>query len=464
MSDFQNLPLANYPGRYDDEEVTNPPLPAYLPYPGDIESIVDYIVKMRNSIIAIENELGLNPAGNQTTVSQRLDLLEASQDPFRGVGQAVHRVQIADKYSVNSIFTNYLCVGQIGFNLYDESGLSDTSGKTSIEVYFKVHVYVEKDTILTLSLFDISTGPGTLMKTLTFNTFGASTGGHFTTSVQLTPVTQVPLGESTLELRALQTSAIISPELERKSIIWDASLIVKSSNMTDGYALTGRYVEPDSDDLIVWKFDEETASPFDTFINSGSLGTDGDLVTPFPLISHVPGYNGIFENAALLSGNDMPTRAICASPPIISVSMWLNPTIPIVPNTIIALSKLDVDLNPVFTMKFDANNAVAFEYLGTDNLTHSFTCPLFYFNSTASWIFVGFVYDGYNVYTSANGSYELAGPAVAGIKYDGPLSAGDGYWTMLTSNVLVDDVRISQAARSALWFKTTYKLAINQYP
>ena len=137
MSDFQNLPLADYPDRYDDEEVVNPPTPAYLPYPGDIEAIVDYIVKMRNSIIAIEHELGLNPSGNQATVSQRLDLLEASQEPFRGLGQAVHRVQIADKYSINSIFTNYLCVGQIGFNLYDESGLSDTSGRTSIEVYFK---------------------------------------------------------------------------------------------------------------------------------------------------------------------------------------------------------------------------------------------------------------------------------------------------------------------------------------
>ncbi len=460
---FEDLPLANYPNQYDDEEV--PPASAYLPYPGDVEPLVDYIVKMRNSIIAIERELGVNPSGNQTTVAQRLDLMESQFGDFYGVGQYVHRIQIADKYSVNTIYGSDMVVGQVNTNIYQESGLSDGTGTTSVEVSFKAQAYVERDSILTLKLYNVTGGFPSLITQVTFNGTAPYYGGYFTRDVPLTIVTQIPIGEATIELRVAQTDIGIIPDPQKKSIIWDASLLVRSTNRTtDGYAMTVRYVEPTSDDLIVWKFDEPSTTIITYFTNYGTTGLDGYLSLPGGIgVTHEPGYSGMFDNAVLLSGDDMVTSA-CASPAAITISMWINPTAPIIPNTTIALSKEDITNNTVWSMKFDLNSAISFEFLGTDGFTYSFSCPPFQFNSTASWIFVGFVHDGTNVYTCVNGNYELVGAGIPGIKYAGPLSAGEGSWKMETSSLLVDDVRIAQIARDEGWFKLVYKLATYQYP
>lgn len=463
---FEDLPLSNYPTHYDDEVLISPPSPAYLPYPTDVTNIVDFIVKMRNSIIAIERELGTNPSGNQTTVARRLDLLEAVHNELIGIGRTIHRIQIADKYSLNSIYSTDLCVGQVGLNLYEESGLSneDLLSLTYVEVFFKVHVYVERNAILTLKLYNVTSDDVApiLITEMTFNDTGTYYGGDFTRSEQLNLVSQIPLDDCVLEVRAFQ-EVNGDPDPEKKSIVWDASLIVQTTKTQDGYGITSRYVEPTADDLIVWKFDDEASSFVDTFINDGYAGTDGDLIASGT--AHSPGACGIFEDAAFLSGDAMLSRTNGISPATISISMWINPTVPFTPSTDIALQKLDSVGNQVFITKVDPSGSICFDYLGTDGNTYSFNTPIFSFPYVnANWIFVGFVYDGYNVYTSVNGNYELAGVLVPGIKYEGPFDDGEGKWSLITSDLLIDDVRIAQVARNESWFKTVYKLGVGQYP
>jgi len=464
---FENLPQPNYPAHYDNEDVNNTPSTTYLPYPTDQQSIIDYIVKMRNSIIALETSLGIKPFGTQSTVSKRLDLLETTQSQITGLGKSVHRIQIADKYSINSIYSNQISVGQIGLNLFEECAMSNAN--SGIEVFFKTHVYVEKNVILTLGLYKITDGVSTLITSFTFNNITPYNGGYFTKDIQLNLVSQLPITNTILELRALQTQAVLSSDIENKSIIWDASLIVQIFNNNDGSISNsnGRYVNTTSDDLIVWKFDDANSSSFYKYHNSGILGVAGDLSLPIidsnPFgIAHCPEFTGIFNNAAMLSGNTMYTQDICAQPDIITISLWINLLAPITPNSCIALQKLDADSNVVFTIKTNADNAICFEYLGVDGITYTYSTPIL-FNSTNSWVFIGFVFDGTNVYTSINGNYSLMNPKGSGINYYGPLSSGNGKWAIINSNVLVDDLRIAQVARNKDWFQSIYKLGINQY-
>jgi hypothetical protein len=135
-----------------------------------------------------------------------------------------------------------------------------------------------------------------------------------------------------------------------------------------------------------------------------------------------------------------------------------------VPDSYFGITKLDDGYNTIFSTKFDSNNFIVFEFLGTDNNLYSFTTPVFSYNSTSDWIFVGFVHDGYNVYTSANGNYELVGSSIPEINYEGLFSDGEGKWGLINSDVIVDDIRIAEVIRSEDWFRTVYKLGINRYP
>lgn len=225
-----------YPLQYDDVKDSTP---EYLPVPGATTAIYDFVNRTRNSIIAVEHELGIKPSGAQATVSQRLDLIEAGNDGY-GTQQSIHRVQIADKYSINEVYNRYLVVGQIGLNALYETGLS-LSIIVSISIMYKIHVYVQENTILTTRLYDITNGGlGKLLKENVFNDTGGNIGGHFTEESMLTIQSDIPLSERVYELRAIQTE--VGPvDPDKKSIIWDASLIVKSTirDGYDGYTVEG---------------------------------------------------------------------------------------------------------------------------------------------------------------------------------------------------------------------------------
>jgi len=446
-----------YPKNYDDELTTTPP---FLPGISESADIADYVTRLKQSIIVVERELGINPSGAQATVSERLDLIESGSGEAQSYGESIHRVQIADKYSLNDIYNRFLVVGQISLNGLEETNLS-TSPTSEVEVTLKVHVYVQKNTILTTRLYDITNGYATLIKQFTFNNDTGYVGGHFTKEVQLNIVTDIPLSSRIYEFRIYQeaTGAVTSNE---KSIVWDASLLLKSTNTpsSDGYT-TARYTPITTDDLIVWKFDENNISGFTTFVNDGYAGSDGNLYNA--INPHTPGYAGIYSNGAYLDGYDMETVGAVVEPTIMTVSSWLCP-IDAVTAEDIGIQKLDANGNYVFKMLIDASNYFAFEYYGTDGMYHTYTTN-FRVDASLAWIFVGFVISLPSVSICINGNFvTLNTGATSGIDFDGPLATGPGNWTVINSNYIIDDTRIAQTARSATWFMDTYKLGINRYP
>ena len=223
-----------YPKQYDDTQNGTPP---YLPNISGTTNAIEYVQRIRNALITVERELGINPSGAQTTVSARLDLLENGGGDT-GTGQSIHRSQIADKYSLNDIYNRQLVVGQISLNGLDETNLSN-SAQTEVTITLMVHVYVQANTVLTTGLYDITTGVATLIKQFTFNNGSSYVGGHFTQSANLNIVSDIPLSDRVYEFRVLQV-ATATATTEEKSIVWDASLLIKSTNdgYTDGYGTT----------------------------------------------------------------------------------------------------------------------------------------------------------------------------------------------------------------------------------
>jgi hypothetical protein len=221
-----------YPKNYDDEETTTPP---FLPNVSGTTDIAEYVSRLKKSIIVVERELGIGPSGAQATVSERLDLIETGEGNVTNHGESIHRVQIADKYSLNDVYDNYLVVGQVALNGLQETNLENSS-TSEVTVIFKTHVYVQTNTILTTKLYDITTGTAKLLKEFVFNDGYSYVGGHFTKEALLNIVTDIPLSDRIYELRSLQTIVGTTTE-EEKSVIWDSSLILKSTNtpVDDGY-------------------------------------------------------------------------------------------------------------------------------------------------------------------------------------------------------------------------------------
>jgi len=220
-----------YPQNYDDEQTTTP---SFLPSVSGTADVADYVNRIKKSVIVVERELGINPSGAQATVSERLDLIEGGDASVSNHGESIHRVQIADKYSLNDVYDNYLVVGQVALNGLQETNLGNSS-TSEVTVVLKEHVYVQSNTILTTKLYDITAGTAKLIKEFTFNDV-SYVGGYFTQEVQLNIVSDIPLSDRVYELRALQTTVGVTTE-EEKSIIWDVSLILKSTNtpVDDGY-------------------------------------------------------------------------------------------------------------------------------------------------------------------------------------------------------------------------------------
>lgn len=67
------MTMPKYPQQYDDTSDATPP---FLPATGDDTVVQEYVDRMKQSIIAIERELGINPSGTQATVAERLDLID----------------------------------------------------------------------------------------------------------------------------------------------------------------------------------------------------------------------------------------------------------------------------------------------------------------------------------------------------------------------------------------------------
>jgi len=96
----------NYPNGLDNQELSGNP--AYLHIPSDQANFVDYIARLRNSIIAIESELGVKPAGVYGSVSDRLDQIVAGSSNEDGYSDSLFVVDVTQTAN----FSGSIAVGE----------------------------------------------------------------------------------------------------------------------------------------------------------------------------------------------------------------------------------------------------------------------------------------------------------------------------------------------------------------
>ena len=174
----------------------------------DNSTILDnaFFAKISSAILAIENELGIKPAGIYSDVRQRLDAMEVGINSAIAAAVSPHSTTIATKFNHNwlsptiaipgpSTMVLPTTIGQLSFNLLNEAGFLDGYGT----IYFANRIFVDRDCTLEISLWDITSTP-TQLVTHSF-TYG------FHNYAALLSVTIADL-DKTYEVRVKQTSVI----------------------------------------------------------------------------------------------------------------------------------------------------------------------------------------------------------------------------------------------------------------
>lgn len=168
-----------------------------------------FFSKISGAILAIENELGVKPAGTYSDVRQRLDAMEVGVNSAATNTLSPHSTTIATKYNVNwispviaipgpSTMTLPTTIGQLSFNVLNEAGFLDGYGY----LYFANRFYVDQDCTLELSLWDVTSTPTQLL------THSFVAGFHdYAALISIT----IANTDVTYEVRVKQTSALTYP-------------------------------------------------------------------------------------------------------------------------------------------------------------------------------------------------------------------------------------------------------------
>jgi hypothetical protein len=199
--------------------------------------------KYSDTILRLENELGIKPSGTYSDVRTRLDAMEvkAGGDGY-GAGSP-HSTQIATHFRHNWLnptisipsgsTTMSTVVGQVPVNPPFEAGYNDGYGIS----YFINRFYVDQDVSLTLSLYETTSTP-TLVSSNTY-----SSGEH-----TVSTIVALPFATSLLRNYELRCSQVASGgTTNTNSIIWNSRFLFVPTNISDTSRNNFYYITADFD-------------------------------------------------------------------------------------------------------------------------------------------------------------------------------------------------------------------------
>ncbi len=196
--------------------------------------------KYATIISALQNELGIKPSGNYSSVRLRLDAMSAASESGAQANTRItpHSFTINSKYT-HSIINPTILIGEsvvvpttfarTPINLEVEGGFADGYGL----LLFSTCVNVDSDVSLTLSVVDVTAVPTEILS------YTFSPGEHTYAAAFPQTIDNI---DRTYEFRCYQTSELSEPE-NITSTIWNTRLLFIPDNSAIVGVNSARYIK-----------------------------------------------------------------------------------------------------------------------------------------------------------------------------------------------------------------------------